>query len=264
MNQPSRPRPPIVLIGVGEIGGVFARGLLRTGHPVQPILRANPLDAAAAELPEPSLVLITVGETDLPAVLTSLPSQWRDRAALVQNELLPRDWLAAGIHDPTVAVVWFEKKPGRDVKVIIPSPIGGPAAATLVSGLDAIGIPAFHVGEPQRLEFELVRKNLYILTANIAGLVTTGTVMELWDEHRALAEQVAGEVLDIQESLTDRSFDRAALIAGMVEAFAADPAHQATGRSAPSRLVRALEHAATAGLSVPTLDSIRRETAGSA
>ena len=254
--------PHVVLVGVGEMGGVFARGLLRSGHPVQPILRANSLAAAATELPEPSLVLITVAEADLADVLASLPTTWTGRIGLLQNELLPRDWLAAGIDDPTVAVVWFEKKPGREFKVIIPTPIGGPSAATLVSALKALGIPAFDVGEPQRLEFELVRKNLYILTANIAGLMTAGTVMELWEEHRALAEEVAGEVLDVQEWLTNRSFDREALVTGMVEAFAADPTHQATGRSAPARLARALEHASTAGLSVPTLESIRSKTAG--
>ncbi len=30
---------PVVLIGVGEMGGVFARGLLRLGHPVYPVPR---------------------------------------------------------------------------------------------------------------------------------------------------------------------------------------------------------------------------------
>jgi len=37
---------------------------------------------------------------------------------------------------------------------------------------------------PNELLYELVRKNLYILTINIAGLKTGGTVGELWGKHR--------------------------------------------------------------------------------
>ena len=53
--------------------------------------------------------------------------------------------------------------------------------------------------------------------------------------------------------------DHDALVAGMVEAFDADPEHGATGRSAPSRLVRALAHADEADLEVPTLRTITGE-----
>ncbi len=35
---------------------------------------------------------------------------------------------ARGFVQPTVISVWFEKKKGRDVKVLIPSPAYGPAA----------------------------------------------------------------------------------------------------------------------------------------
>jgi len=250
---------PVALVGVGEMGGVFAKALLRAGRPVHPVLRSSSLDIAAAHLPEPELALVTVGENDLAPVLADLPRTWKDRAGLIQNELLPRDWLAAEITDPTVAVVWFEKKPGQDVKVIIPTPVGGPSASLLVDALAGVGIPARTVGSEQ-LEWELVRKNLYILTANIAGLVSGGAVMHLWEKHRDLAERVAGEVLDIQEWLVGRPLDRRELVAAMVEAFAADPDHGATGRSAPSRLSRAIEHAATAGLDVPALLAIQQDS----
>jgi hypothetical protein len=45
----------------------------------------------------------------------------------------------------------------------------------------------------------------------------------------------------------------------MLEAFAADPEHGATGRSAPLRLRRALDHAAAAGIEVPAMAEIARE-----
>lgn len=258
------PPSPVALIGVGEMGAVFARALLSAGHPVHPVLRSTPLDTAASRLPKPALALVTVAEADLAPVLSTVPDQWKDRIGLIQNELLPHHWLAAGLAEPTVAVVWFEKKPGREVKVIIPTPIGGPAASLLVDALAKVNIPAVRLDGLAELEFELVRKNLYILTANIAGLITGGTVGELWNDHRDLAERVVAEVLDIQEWLLGRPLDRHSLISGMVDAFAADPEHGATGRSAPSRLARALQHAAAGSLATPTLESIRHDTSGAA
>jgi len=246
---------PVVVIGIGEMGGVMARGFLRAGHPVYPVTRQLPPREVARTLPEPQLVMVAVAEGDLDAVLEHLPESWRRRVGVLQNELLPRNWERLGL-EPTVLSAWFEKKPGQDVKVIIPSPAYGPAAAEVVSALAAIGIPAREVSGADELVFELVRKNLYILTSNIAGLRVGGTVGELWEQHQDLAEQVAREVLDIQEWRVGHELTRERLIAGMVEAFEADPAHKCTGRSAPARLDRALEHAEAAGLPVPTLRSL--------
>jgi hypothetical protein len=67
---------------------------------------------------------------------------------------------------------------------------------------------------------------------------------------------VANEVMDIQDALTGVSHDREKLIAGMLEAFDGDPDHGCTGRSAPTRLARALAHADAYGLAVPTLRSL--------
>lgn len=245
-----------VIVGMGEMGGVFARGLLRCGRPVVPVVRSTPITAIAADIPEPSLVLVTVGEADLDGTLASLPEPWKERTGLVQNELLPRNWNAHNIVNPTVAAVWFEKKPGMDVKVIIPTPLYGPGARLLTSSLGSIGIPAFEVTSEDDLLFELVRKNMYILTANIGGLVTKGTVHDLWYNNRSLAEDVADDVLEIQAWLTGTDLNQQRLITGMIEAFDADPDHGATGRSAPARLARALRHADEAGLDVPALRRI--------
>jgi hypothetical protein len=250
-------KDPVVLIGVGEMGGVFARGLLRLGHPVHPVTRRIPMEDVAAAVPAPALVLVAVAEGDLQSVLRDLPEPWRDRAGLLQNELLPADW--SSLADPTVISVWFEKKPGQDAKVIIPSPVYGPRAALLADALGAIGIPARQLAKPDELLFELVVKNLYILTSNIAGLRVGGTVAELWDRHRDFASAVAEDVIALQEVLTGHSFDRAALVEGMIAAFRGDPVHQCLGRSAPARLERALAHAGVHGLHLPVLEEIRRE-----
>lgn len=249
----------VVVIGLGQLGRVFAGGLLRTGHSVAPVNRGDDMDIVAARAPEPELVLVAVAEPDLHTVLRNLPPNWRGRLGLLQNELLPRDWLAHDISDPTVISVWFEKKKGTDAKPLLASPVHGPEADRLAAALDAIELPARVVRDGERMLWELIRKNLYILTTNIAGLVVGGDVGGLWERHRDLAEAVALDVLDLQEALTGRELDRLDLLEGMLEAFAADPAHGCAGRSASARLRRALEHADTAGLAVPVLRRIAAE-----
>jgi ketopantoate reductase len=247
---------PIVIIGLGEIGGVFARAFLKLGHPVSPVTRALDLNTAARRMPDPLLVLVTVAEADLPGVLKSMPAAWRGRLGLVQNELLPRDWQTHGIEHPTVVSVWFEKKKGQDYKVLVPSPVYGPTAKVLVDALAAIEIPAWKLASEQELLFELVRKNLYILTTNIAGLVVGGTVQELWKKHEPLARAVADDVMALQFALIGRELDRDALIEGMLAGFEGDPDHKCMGRTAPARLARALEHADALGVEVPKLREI--------
>jgi hypothetical protein len=248
---------PVVLVGIGEMGGVFGRALLRAGRPVYPVTRGQSMAELATQLPRPELVLLAVGEKDISRVLGDVPDTWRDRLGLLQNELLPGDW--DGIPDPTVISVWFEKKPGQDAKVIIPSPVYGPHGGLLADALQGIGIPARVLDSPRQLLFELVVKNLYILTSNIAGLRTGGTVDELWRQHRPFARQVAGEVIAIQQALTGETLESELLIVAMAEAFAADPAHQCMGRSAPARLARALEHSRRFALRTPVLTELQAE-----
>ena len=249
-------KKPIVIIGIGEMGGVFARGFLRSGYPVFPVTRQMSLEEAAEELADPELVLLAVTEKDLHDSLAACPSAWRSKLVLLQNELLPGDWQQHGYTDPTVISVWFEKKKGQDAKVLIPSPAYGPHAELLKSALGSIDIPVRVLPDEAQLLFELVRKNVYILTTNIAGLKTGGTVSELWSQQRPLANEVASEVIQIQEKLAGRSLEPEPLIAGMVEAFQGDPDHKCMGRSAPARLKRALQLADDNQLSLPILESL--------
>ena len=249
-------KSPAVLIGIGEMGSVFARGLLRTGHPVYPVTRDTDLAATARLLPSPELVLVAVAEDELHPLLQHMPAAWHARLALLQNELLPGDWQQYGYTRPTVISVWFEKKKGQDVKVLIPSPVYGPAAELLQASLGSLDIPVRILASEDELLFELVVKNVYIVTSNCAGLVTGGTVSELWANHRELADALAREVIQIQEALTGQHFQADELIAAMLKAFAGDPEHGCMGRSAPARLARALQQADAAGLAVPRLRDI--------
>ncbi|MEW6646283.1 MAG: hypothetical protein AB1450_03665 [Pseudomonadota bacterium] len=251
---------PVILIGTGEMAGVFSRGLLRQGHPLVPVTRQMDMAKVAAAVPQPLLVLVTVGENDLQPVLAKLPAAWRDRLGLLQNELLPRDWQPHGIDNPTVIAVWFEKKKGQDYKVLVPSPVYGPAAPIIERALESLDIPVWELGSSDELAFELVRKNVYILTTNIAGLaLPAGTDVEaLWHRHQALAREVAGEVMDIQFRLIGAELPRDQLITGMVEGIEGDLRHKCMGRSAPARLARALQHADQFGLAVPKLREIAK------
>jgi hypothetical protein len=139
---------------------------------------------------------------------------------------------------------------------LLSSPAYGPQAECLVTALAAIELPAHTLPDADALMWELVRKNLYILTTNIAGLETGGDVGTLRDRHNVLLAAVASDVLDVQEWLSGEKLDRAGLMSGLLEAIAADPHHGCAGRSASLRLKRALHHADAAGLAIPELRRI--------
>ena len=249
----------VILIGVGEIGGVFAKGILKIGYPVYPVTRGDDLKGAARAVPDPLAVVVAVGEKDIQAVLKTIPQQWQGRLVLVQNELLPRDWTPHNIGNPTVISVWFEKKQGQDAKVIIPSPVFGPLSDFIQAALQSIQVSCKILASQDELLFELVLKNVYILTVNIAGLEVGGTVGELWAKHQALAREVADNVMDIQFRLIEKDLDRQRLIDGMVNAFNGDLNHKCMGRSAPARLARAIALADQFGLLVKKLREISKQ-----
>ena len=245
----------VVVVGLGEMGSVFARGFLRTGYTVHPVIRGVEMQTVADELPEPELVLIAVGEADLHEQLMKVPDTWKDRLVLLQNELLPRDWQRHNL-EPTVISVWFEKKKGMDSKVIIPSPVFGQHAQQVADALASIGIATTVLADEQALLHELVLKNVYILTTNIAGLEVGGNVGQLWDDNKVIAEAVALDVIRLQEALTGKALDHQGQINGMVNAFDGDREHMCMGRSAAVRLQRALLLAEQNDLSLTMLERI--------
>jgi len=205
----------------------------------------------------PELVVVAVGEDDLDGVLARRPAPAFE-LVLVQNELLPVCWERHGQGTPNVVVVWFEKKKNKAIHVVLESVVSGPKARLLGRCLDAVDVPHREVG-PDELLFELVKKNLYILVHNVCGLVANGSVERLWSEHGALARAVASEVLDLQFARAGRSLDRARLMSELAAAVAADPQHGCAGRTAASRLERALRQAAEHALSLPRMAAIAQE-----
>ncbi|MEW5837428.1 MAG: hypothetical protein AB1717_01150 [Pseudomonadota bacterium] len=252
---------PIIIIGMGEIGSVLARGFLRAGHPVYPVTRHMSLNEAHRINPEPMAVVLAVAEAQLQDCLRDMPAPWRDKLVLLQNELLPRDWAEHGLLNPSIMSVWFEKKKGMDSKPLLPSPVFGHHAGLVITALQEIGLPAREVKSMDEMTWELVRKNVYILTTNIAGLEVGGDVQGLWAQHESLARDIAGEVIQLQEKLTGLTFDQESLILGMLEGFHGDPAHKCMGRTAPARLQRALEMMQRLGLNAPAMQRIAKKSA---
>ena len=251
MNQ------PIAVLGIGELGSVFSRAFLRNNYPVYPITRRTDINELSNTI-DPELILICTAEADLQSALSSIPKKWKNRVAMMQNELLPRDWIGHDFENPTVISVWFEKKKGMDSKVLISSPAYGPKAQILVDSLATIDIPAHALASEEELLFELVLKNLYILTTNIAGLAIEpgATVDDLRNKNLDLMREVSSDVLKLQTQLTGKTFDESALEQGMIKAFEGDLNHGCMGRSAPQRLNRALELAKEFNIAVPNLERI--------
>lgn len=146
-----------------------------------------------------------------------------------------------------------------DFKVLIPSPIFGPHAQLVADALGTLSIPTNILTNADELEEQLLIKNVYILTTNIAGLETGGSVSELWSQHEHVTRAVAKDVIAIQTSLVSHEIDTDNLIQGMLMAFDGDPDHKCMGRSAPARLERALKQADAAGLTIPKLREIHAQ-----
>ncbi len=248
-------KKPVIIIGVGELGTEFSRGFLRCGYPVYPVTRKTSITDTSQKIPDPALVLITVQEHELNSVLEQLPECWKNKVGLLQNELLPYHW-EFYLTDPTVAVVWFEKKPEMVLTNILDTPVYGPQGHLLIEALNAISVPNRQLKSAEDLLYELVRKSLYIFTVNICGLHSNCTVGDLWEKHQALAIEVAEEVLSIQGWLTKTQLPKNKLIAGMVEGIMDKPNRFCLGRSAPTRLKRILAIAQEVGLDVPKLKEI--------
>ena len=253
-------RQPIVIIGIGQLAGVLASAFLRNGHPVYPIIRSMDIIEEAKILPDPRMVVVAVAESDFRTVMETIPDRWRNHLVLIQNELLPRDWEIYDVQNPTIISVWFEKKKGMDYNPILPSPVYGPMADFIAESLGKIEIPCKILHSSDDLVAELVLKNVFVFTINIAGLVLPEgtTTSMLWEKDRELTLEVADDIIDLQESITGKTFDRDRLREGLIAGLKGDPHHKCKGRSAHGRLIRTLKLADEAGLKLSAIRDVER------
>ncbi len=245
----------IVIVGMGQLAGVLASAFLRKGYPVFPITRNMNMSEEVNTITNPRMVVVAVAKKDFKSVMDEMPDQWLDKLVLIQNELLPGDWEAFDVLDPTILSVWFEKKKGMDYNPVLSTPVFGPHAELIVNSLQDIDIPCRIVGSMDEMAAELVAKNIFVLTINICGLALPDgtTTSMLWEKDRDLALAVADDVIDIQEHVTGRKFDRARLMEGLKKGLYGDPEHKCKGRSARGRLDRILDIADQSGLKIKSI-----------
>lgn len=260
----------VVIIGVGQLGRAFADAFLRSGVTVVPVLRRQSIRSVTAQAPDAELVLVAVGEDDLSDALADIPDAHLDRVVLLQNELRPDQWQRRYPEQlaPSTLIIWFEKKGFQAPKGLRPSVFHPQGALT---GGQQLVLSAFHKLDQDvqtitcvsEFHQQLVIKNLFILALNLVGLKTGGSAGQLLTEHRRTLDVMLDELL----LLEDRLFERAGfpgmashhdlLRAGLEAAIQSDPEHGSRGRSAPQRLERTLKLAASVGLNLPHLASLR-------
>lgn len=261
-------KAPVVVVGLGQLGAAFSEAFLKLGHPVIPVLRGGSIATACASTQEPALILLAVGEDDLKPALREVPEAYHHKVALLQNELRPDQWLCE-MHnaEPTVAIVWFEKKPGKVAHPVLPSVLYGSQAALLSAAFEKLALPARTVDSQEELGHELALKNLYILGLNLSGLACDGNAGTLLEGNETTLEAVSADVLALEQKLLEVSgsqgFSKLKLDCGKLKAdlrgaILADPSHGCAGRSAPRRLARTLELAQMHGLQLKTLRSIQK------
>lgn len=245
-----------MVVGVGELGGVFARGLLRIGHTVIPVRRGDDLERAFGEHADAEVVIVSVPEDALGGVLDVLPTSLVSRAVLVQNDLRPRTWTERGVSDPSVAVVWFEKKPGREAKTIVPTVLFGRGAATCAEALAQLSIPTELAADDAARDEAFAVKNVYIVTTNLLGLGRGGTTGELLANDELDWQAAAREVLAVEGLLFERVFDEGRVLEGVRAAMAADPGHVCAGRTARARAEKFFARARELSIATTTLDRL--------
>ncbi|MCY0881837.1 MAG: hypothetical protein OWS74_07560, partial [Firmicutes bacterium] len=244
----------------GQLGAALSEGLLKTERTVVPVLRHTDLPALAKKWPDPELVLVSTGEDDLGPTLKNLPPAWKKgKVGVLQNELIPAQWHDAGIVDPTVLAIWFEKKKQQPFVSLVPSLAYGPHKDLMAQVFAALDLPLQPLAEETEMKQALLVKNTYIFATNIASFRAVGTTGRLWQDHHALAVQLMQEISAVQSRLIRQDVPWETVQAAVKTALLADPQHKCGGRSARRRLERFLFNADRVQADVPLVRRIAQE-----
>ena len=106
---------------------------------------------------------------------------------------------------------------------------------------------------------ELVAKYAFILTINALGLIEDTTVGAWLEKDRERVTAVLDDAIQLGERYAGRACRRERALAGALAGMTGMGSLKAKGRSAPSRLRRALSDAEEAGLELPALTAIHHE-----
>jgi hypothetical protein len=244
----------LIVYGLGQLGQLYGSAALRAGLRVTPITRALEPEAVLTSLPARTPVLVAVGEDALASALDTLGTRVAD-AILLQNELFPSAWQAHGV-EPTVMVPWLLKKSGAPLTVPRPTPVYGTHAELVEALHAALAIPCERLASRSALEQALVDKYAFILTINALGLARDRTLSIWLSEDPLRVRALAEEAATLGERLCGASVDRARSVQAVLEGMHGLGSMSARGRTARSRVARALAHAERLGLEVPSLREV--------
>ncbi len=245
----------LVIIGLGELGKLLGAGALRAGVRVTPITRATPLEATLAPIAEGTPILVSVGEDALDDVLVRLPAQHRAALVLLQNELFPSRYRAHGLA-PSVLVPWVLQKAGLPTIAARPSPLYGPQAELFATIFGAQKLAHVRLQHEAELAQALVDKYAFVITVNALGVASDRTLGVWLQEDPALVAELCAEAALLGQALVEAPIDVAQASIATLEGMTALAAIPARGRTARSRVERALDHARRLRLSLPALARI--------
>lgn len=251
----------LTVIGLGNLGRLYAGGALKAGRVVCPVNRGDDVVAALARSGPGDPVLVGVGEAALPAVCAALPAERRADAILVQNGLARPRMRELGVGGATLAVVWTLEKPSFARLESLPMGAYGPQATFMREATAAIGLRCATSGIEGSTDAgidegtDAAAKHAFILAINALGLVRPITVGEWLESDPARVDafvaegaRLAGPMLGVQADPTKVAGRARAGMSG----FGALPCR---GRTALDRVDAARAFAATRGIPTPALDS---------
>jgi hypothetical protein len=248
------PMNDLVVIGLGELGKVFAQSALGAGVRVTPIRRQDDMAQRLRGLSPESPLLVAVGEEALLPVLDALPAERRDAVILLQNELWPTVWRSRAM-EPSVVLPWALQKPGLSRLVVGTSPVFGRQSALLCTLCAGAGIPSEPLRDELALMQALADKYAFILTINALGAWRDDVLGAFLQSASARVEALCREASALSAVLTGAPIDASRCLSRTLEAMAAMASVSARGRTAKVRVARALAHAHDLGVAVPTLEA---------
>jgi hypothetical protein len=246
----------LVVYGLGELGQLYGAAALRAGYRVTPITRHSDPHAVLDQLAPDVPIVVAVAEGALEEALSVLGKARGDSAILLQNELFPSLWRR---HDvtPTVLVPWLLKKRGTPLLVARPTPVFG-AHAELVATLHRALELSFEVLPHEHALYQaLVEKYAFIVTVNALGLLRDRTLGMWLQEDPERVSALARETAQLGAVLCETEVDLALCERAVIEGMRALHTIAARGRSAESRVLRALEQGRRIGLALPELASTK-------
>jgi len=244
----------LVVLGMGELGALYATAALKLGLTVTPGTRSHAVDWTA--VPRDTPVLVAVGEDAVVPVLRSVPLVHRDNVILLQNELFPQVWKAALVEEPTVMVPWFSKKKGKLVELSRPTLMHGRWAPLLEDLHRTLGIPSTVTGHAAQRDEGLVAKYTFILTINVLGVAKDLTLGTWLQQDAATVHAVLEDARTLGEALLGARVDENTVRTQVLEAFAFLANHPARGRTAAARVQRARAQAQLHHVTIPAVERL--------